>query len=53
MANPRQEEKSTHNVEDTVRRTNERAIEETRRVGLATAQAGEEVAHPRIHFDMR
>jgi hypothetical protein len=38
MVNPRQEEKSAHNVEDTVRRTNERATEETRRVGLRLRQ---------------
>jgi phasin family protein len=50
MANPRQEEKSSRNVEDTVRRTNERATEETRRIGLATAQAGEEVAQASAHM---
>ena len=45
MANPRQEEKSTHtdNVAETAQRTNERTAEQTRRIGLATAQAGEEV----------
>jgi hypothetical protein len=49
MANPRQEEKSTHNVDDTVRRTNERATE-ARRASYGSGRG--RVAHPRIHFDM-
>jgi hypothetical protein len=44
MANPRQEEKSTQSVEDTIQRTSERTTEQTKRIGLAAAQAGEEVA---------
>ena len=44
MANPRQEEKSTPNVEDTIQRANERSTEQTRRIGLAAAQASEDVA---------
>jgi hypothetical protein len=40
MANPSQEEKSTHNVEDTDRRTNERTTEET------NAQAGKKWLRP-------
>ena len=44
MANPRQEEKSTPNVEDTVQRASERNTEQTRRIGLAAARASEDVA---------
>jgi len=55
MANPRQEEKSTQDMEDTARRAGERtaeqagrlgqaAADETTRVGQAAAAAGEEVA---------
>ncbi len=49
MANPRQEDKFTQNqenksAEETVRRTGERAAEQTRRIGLAAGQAGEEMA---------
>jgi phasin family protein len=55
MANPRQEERSTQNMEDAARQTGERtaeqasriaqsAAEQTARIGQATAQAGEEVA---------
>jgi hypothetical protein len=44
MANPRQEEKSTPNVEDTIQRASERSTEQTRRIGLAAAQASEDVA---------
>ncbi|MGY4500702.1 hypothetical protein ACVWYH_004633 [Bradyrhizobium sp. GM24.11] len=50
MANPRQEEKSTQNPEDTIRRAAERTAEQTRRVGLATAEAGEEVAQASSHL---
>jgi hypothetical protein len=44
MSNPRQEEKSAQNAEDTIRHAGERTAEQTRRIGLAAAQAGEEVA---------
>lgn len=44
MANPRQEEKSTPNIEQTIQRTGERTSEQTRRIGLAAAEASEEVA---------
>jgi hypothetical protein len=55
MANPRQEDRSTQNMEDAARRTSERtaeqtvrigqaAAEQTTRVGQAAAEAGEEVA---------
>jgi len=44
MANPRQEERTTQAADETVRRTGERTVEQTRRIGLAAAQAGEEMA---------
>ncbi len=44
MANARQEDKSTQNVEDTVRRTSEKTAEQTARMGQAAADAGQEVA---------
>ena len=55
MANPRQEEKSTQEMEDAARRAGEKAVEQTNRFGQATAEqtarvgqaaaeAGEEVA---------
>ncbi|UPK38958.1 phasin family protein [Bradyrhizobium sp. 186] len=47
---PRQEEKSTQNPEDTIRRAGERSSEQTRRIGLAAAQAGEEVAQASSHL---
>lgn len=50
MANPRQEEKSTQTPEDTIRRAAERTAEQTRRIGLATAEAGEEVAQASSHL---
>ncbi|PWT91670.1 phasin family protein [Bradyrhizobium sp. PMVTL-01] len=50
MANPRQEEKSTQSAEDTIRRAGERTAEQTRRIGLATAEAGEEVAQASSHL---
>lgn len=50
MPNPRQEEKSTQNPEDTIRRAAERTAEQTRRIGLATAEAGEEVAQASSHL---
>lgn len=40
----RQEEKSTQNNEDAVRRTSEQAAEQPRRIGLAAAEATEQVA---------
>ena len=40
----RQEEKSTQNPEDTIRRAGEQAVEQPRRIGLAAAEATEEVA---------
>lgn len=44
MVNPRQEEKSAHNVESAIQRTSEKTTDQTRRIGLAAARAGEEVA---------
>jgi hypothetical protein len=40
----RQEEKSTHNPKDSILRTGEQAAEQPRRIGLAAAEATEEVA---------
>lgn len=50
MANPRQEEKSAQGPDDTIRRAAERTAEQTRRIGLATAEAGEEVAQASSHL---
>jgi hypothetical protein len=50
MSNPRQEEKSTQNAEDTIRHASERTSEQTRRIGLAAAQTGEEVARASTHL---
>jgi hypothetical protein len=61
MANPRQEDKSTQNIEDAARRTSERtaeqtsrigqaAAEQTTRIGQAAAEAGEEVARAGAHL---
>ncbi|MHC2619936.1 hypothetical protein ACVIW2_001968 [Bradyrhizobium huanghuaihaiense] len=50
MANPRQEEKSTQRPEDAIRRAGERTAEQTRRIGLATAEAGEEVSQASGHL---
>lgn len=44
MANPRQEDRSSQTSEDPLRRTAEKAAEQTRRIGETAAQAGEEVA---------
>jgi hypothetical protein len=44
MANPRQEDKSTQRAEDTVRRTGERATEQTGHIGRVAAETGEDVA---------
>jgi phasin family protein len=44
MAHPRQEEKTAHVAEETVRRTGEKAAEQTRRIGLAATQVGDEIA---------
>ena len=52
MANPRQEGKSAHtdNVAEAAQRTNERTAEQTRRIGLAAAHAGEEVTKAGAHL---
>jgi hypothetical protein len=57
MADPRQEDKSTRNVEDTARRTAEQtsrigqaAAEQTTRIGQAAAEAGDEVARAGAHL---
>jgi hypothetical protein len=61
MANPRQEDKSTQNIEDTARRASERTAEQTSRIGQAAAEqttrigqaateAGEEVARAGAHL---
>ena len=61
MTNPKQEDKSTQNFEDTARRTSERTAEQTSRVGQAAAdqttrmgqaatQAGDEVARAGAHL---
>jgi hypothetical protein len=57
MADPRQEDKSTRNVEDTARRTAEQtsrigqaAAEQTTRIGQAAAEAGDEVARASAHL---
>ncbi|MGY4496971.1 hypothetical protein ACVWYH_000898 [Bradyrhizobium sp. GM24.11] len=47
---PRQEERSAQNSEDTIRRAGERSSEQTRRIGLAAAQAGDEVAQASSHL---
>lgn len=47
---PRQEEKSTPSSEDTFRRAGERSSEQTRRIGLAAAEGGEEVTHASSHL---
>jgi phasin family protein len=44
MANPRQEEKSTHGIEDAANHIGQAAADQTARVGQAAAEAGEEVA---------
>jgi hypothetical protein len=49
MADQRPEEKATQKTEEAVRRTGEKAAEQTRRIGLAAAQAGEEVAQASSH----
>jgi len=50
MANPRQEEKSNPNIQDSAQRTAERTAEQTARIGQATAQAGEQVAQAGGHM---
>ncbi|TYO65034.1 phasin family protein [Bradyrhizobium hipponense] len=50
MANPRPEEKSTQTPEDTIRRAGERSAEQTKRIGLAAAEASEEVAQASSHL---
>jgi phasin family protein len=44
MADPRQENKFTQKAEETVRQTGEHAAEQTTRVGLAVAKAGEDMS---------
>jgi phasin family protein len=43
MANERQEEKFAQNVDDNARRATERAVEQTRRMGLVAAETSEQV----------
>ena len=43
MANERQEEKFAQNVDDKARRATERAVEQTRRMGLVAAETSEQV----------
>jgi hypothetical protein len=61
MAHPRQEDKSTQNIEDTARPAGERtaeqtsrigqaAAEQTTRIGQAAAEAGDEVARSGAHL---
>ena len=57
MADPRQEDKSTRNVEETARRTTEQTsrigqagAEQTTRIGQAAAEAGDEVARAGAHL---
>src|SRR3954454_5702442 len=57
MADPRQEDKSTRNFEDTARRTAEQtsrigqaAAEQTTRIGQAAAEAGDQVARSGAHL---
>ena len=57
MADPRQEDKSTQNIEDKARRTAEQtsrigqaAAEQTTRIGQAAAEAGDEVARAGAHL---
>ena len=57
MADPRQEDKSTQNMEDKARRTAEQtsrigqaAAEQTTRIGQAAAEAGDEVARAGAHL---
>ena len=44
MADPRQENKFNQKAEETVRQTGEQAAEQTKRIGLAAAKAGEDVS---------
>jgi hypothetical protein len=50
MANPRQDNKPTHDVEDGAKRTLERSTEQTKRIGEATVKAGEEMARAGANF---
>src|SRR5215471_10562543 len=43
MANERQEERFAQNVDDKARRATERAVEQTRRMGLVAAETSEQV----------
>jgi len=42
MANPRPEDKSTHAADDALRRTSEKAAEQTTRIGETTVESGQE-----------
>jgi phasin family protein len=44
MADPRQENRFNQKTEETVRQTGEQAVEQTKRIGLAAAKAGEDVS---------
>jgi phasin family protein len=44
MANPRQEDKSNQNAEQTIRQASERTAEQTKRVGETAVEASQEVA---------
>jgi hypothetical protein len=50
MTNPRHEDKSTQNFEDTARRAGERTAEQTSRIGQAAAERGEEAARVGAHL---
>ena len=50
MANPRQDNKLTHDVEDGAKRTLERSTEQTKRIEEATVKAGEEMARAGANF---
>jgi phasin family protein len=44
MANPRQEDKSNQNAEQTIRQASERTAEQTKRVGETAVEASQEMA---------
>jgi phasin family protein len=50
MADARQEDKSRHTVEETVRRTGEKTAEQTRRIGESAVESGQQVA--RVSADL-
>jgi phasin family protein len=43
MAHPRQEDRSTQDAEETVRRTSERTLDQTSRIGRVAAETGEDM----------